>query len=83
MLVTIEDVTIAAGADNDDRVGYPMGQGDAAATSNSATLTNELYNLGSTDFPAGTHFQSVTGIVTWFFSYSVAPRSVADLVVAQ
>jgi hypothetical protein len=83
MLVTIEDVIVGAGSDVSNRVSYPMGQGDAAITANSATITNELYDLGATDFPAGTHFQSVTGIVTWFYTYSVAPRSAADLVVAQ
>jgi hypothetical protein len=35
-----------------------------------------------TSFAAGTHFSSVTGIVTWFYSFHVAPRYPADLVVA-
>lgn len=83
MLVTINDVYIAAGTESSDRVSYFMGQGDAQITSNSPDLTNELYDLGPSDFPGGTHFSSVTGIVTWFDSYSVAPRTAADLVVAQ
>jgi hypothetical protein len=65
------------------RVSYYMGQGDASVpslTDNPCTITNELYALGKNDFPDGTHFTSVTGIVTWFYTYSIAPRSAADLV---
>jgi hypothetical protein len=79
MLVTINDVTIGPGVDANSRVTYIMGQGDASIDSNAAAISNELYNLGSTDYPVGTHFSSVTGIVTWFYSYQVAPRSAADL----
>jgi hypothetical protein len=81
MLVTMKDITIAAGANNSGRVTYPVGQGSEQITSNSPTLSNELYALGPNDYPAGTHFSSVTGIVTWFFTFHIAPRSPADLVV--
>ena len=85
MLVTLEDVTVQAGTVDTTglRVNYLMTQGDAAVDYNNAAISNELYNLGEHDFPAGTHFKSVTGIVTWFFSYQLAPRSAADLVPAQ
>jgi hypothetical protein len=86
MLVTLEDITVNAGEVDTTglRVTYLMGQGDAASIdSNSATIANEFYNLGQHDFPAGTHFKSVTGIVTWFFTYQIAPRTAADLVVGQ
>ena len=83
MLVTLTDVTVAKGVVDTAglRVSYLMGQGDASIDLNAATISNELYPLQATDFPAGTHFTSVTGIVTWFYSYAVAPRSAADLVV--
>jgi hypothetical protein len=82
MLVTVKDVTVTAGVNLNNRVTYTMAGGSdaGAVTSTAAAISNELYNLGSTDFPAGTHFQSVTGIVTWFYSYHIAPRSAADLV---
>jgi hypothetical protein len=83
MVVTIEDVTVAAGSAVSGRVSYPMSQADASLSSAAAVLSNELYDLKSTDFAAGTHFKSVTGIVTWFYSYHLAPRSAADLVLAQ
>jgi hypothetical protein len=84
MLVTLEDVYVNAGGVVDTaglRVSYLMAQGDAATDLNAATISNELYPLQAGDFPKGTHFTSVTGIVTWFYSYAVAPRSAADLVV--
>lgn len=83
MLVTMTDITIA-GCNIDtagQRVTCLMGQGDASIDLNAASISNELYNLQPGDFAAGTHFSSVTGIVTWFYSYHLAPRTVADLVV--
>lgn len=81
MLVTVNEVTIAAGsADTAGRVSYPFGNGDAGINGNSVSLSNELYPLGKSDYPGGTHFKSVTGILTWFYSFHVAPRTAADLV---
>jgi hypothetical protein len=84
MLVTVKDVNVAGGVNLSNRVTYQMGSGaDGGVTGTAAAISNELYNLGSTDFPGGTHFSSVTGMVTWFYSYHIAPRSAADLVVAK
>jgi hypothetical protein len=84
MLVTLKDITVGAGQNVSNRVTYIMGQGDAAIDLSAAAISNELYDLrDSADplgYPAGTHFSSVTGIVTWFYSYQVAPRSKTDLV---
>jgi hypothetical protein len=80
MLATLNDVTIAEGTQLSGRVTYPFSSGDGGIDGNSVAISNELYNLGPTDFPAGTHFKTVTGIVTWFFSFQIAPRSAADLV---
>ena len=79
MLVQVNDVTIGPGVNSSNRVSYIMGQGDASIDINAAGLSNELYDLGANDYPAGTHFSSVKGIVTWFYSYHIAPRSAADL----
>lgn len=84
MLVTIHDVIIAAGTSSSGRVTYLMGDATVdggGITSSSVAISNENYDLGPMDFPAGTHFSSVTGLVTWFYSFHVAPRTAADLVV--
>jgi hypothetical protein len=88
MLVTVKNVTVAKGVSaaggNGHRVTYLVENPDGGTTaSNDVEISNELYNLQATDFPAGTTFSSVTGIVTWFYSFHIAPRSAADLVVAQ
>jgi hypothetical protein len=83
MLVTVNDVIIAGGETDTTglRVSYLLGSGDGGAIDlNACAISNELYGLGKSDYPAGTHFSSVTGIVTWFYTYQIAPRSAADLV---
>lgn len=83
MLVTIQDVYVGAGALDTSgyRVSYPLlAHATDPQVANNVAISNELYDLKKTDFPAGTHFKSVTGIVTWFYSYHIAPRSPADLV---
>ena len=51
------------------------------------TMDNELYNLPWQDPKYATagavHFASVTGIVTYFVSFHLAPRSDADIQLAQ
>jgi hypothetical protein len=79
MLVTIKNVTLAGPMED------PRGQGRFAAKLTGAerdgvTLTTELADLSPTDFPQGAQFKSITGIVTWFFNYHIAPRSPADVV---
>ena len=79
MLVKLTNVTLGAGIlSSSGRVTYSV-QG---AGNNPPDIANELYNLGASDYPAGTVFSSITGIVTWFEGYEIAPRSAADLVVA-
>ena len=83
MLATVTNVTVGAGVNSSNRVTYAMSQPGGTASSTAAAISNELYPLGENDFPAGTTFKSVTGIVTWFYSFHIAPRSKDDLVVAQ
>ena len=47
-------------------------------------MDNELYPLPYSDpkfgtTPGSVHFASVTGVVTYFFSFHIAPRSDADI----
>ena len=83
MLVTISDAYLGeVQIDNSGfRITYPLlaHAGDVPINSNVA-ISNELYGINRTSFTSGQHFQSVTGVVTWFFSYHIAPRSPADLV---
>jgi hypothetical protein len=80
MLATINDVTVGPGTAAGGRVTYIMTSGGTAKLGSSPSIDNELYDLAATDFPAGTHFTSVTGIMTWFYAFHIAPRSAADLV---
>ena len=79
MLVTINNLTVPDGGlvDTSNRVTYSP----EPTIPNSYAISNELYDLKVDAFPSGTQFASVTGIVTWFYSYHVAPRSSCDLVV--
>lgn len=47
---------------------------------NAPGISNELWDLKDGAFSAGTTFKSITGIVTFFFTLKIAPRSAADLV---
>jgi hypothetical protein len=81
MLVTVQDVYVVAGSTNGGRVTYTLVPNpDAGSNVDTVAISNEEYDLTATDFAPGTHFQSVTGIVTWFFSFHIAPRSPSDLV---
>lgn len=82
MLVTIEDVTIgASGVDSSGyRITYPILGPNGSTITAGPAISNELFDLSGTQYTSGTHFKSVTGIVTWFYSYHIAPRSLDDLV---
>lgn len=76
-LVTIKDVTLAAGVTvSKGRASAPLTVAEAGAEV--PTLTNELVQLDA--YPQGQKFKSVTGIITYFFNLHIAPRSKADLV---
>jgi hypothetical protein len=92
MLVTVNDVYVSSGTSSPGgqgfRVTYPTGTcGDYKSktcfNSSAPQISNELFDLQSTDYQPGTHFASVTGIVTWFYSFQIAPRTRADLVLAS
>jgi hypothetical protein len=86
MLVTVDDVYVGAvtcspnpTCQPGDRVSYPLfAHTSDPAVANQVSISNELFDLPA-NIPPGTHFTSVTGIVTWFYSYHIAPRTPADL----
>jgi hypothetical protein len=81
MLVEVDNVTLTTPltADSEGRVSGQI----ATDITNGAGIDNELYDMKVTDFPGGTKFSKVIGVVTYFYDYHIAPRSPADLVVSQ
>lgn len=92
MLVTVEDVTIAADPVSSDPTLVETGgryTADIDRTGIDTTgldsvdfpkISNELYNLlqdGPT-LAKGSQFKSVTGVLTYFYGFKLAPRSPAD-----
>lgn len=88
MLVTFEDVVVAAPPVLAGSGRYAVPLLDAAAVPEGEavpTITNELMDLEAVigvDTPPGTVIAELTGILTYFYSPHVAPRSAADVVLA-
>jgi hypothetical protein len=97
MLATIENVTfpdnmICAGTCqqcclSSNAVGRYTIHISPDTSEDAPTLDNELFDVATwnkengTPLAAGKTIKSVTGIVTWFFNFHIAPRSAADIVV--
>ena len=76
MLVTLQNVTLTgAFANSDGRVTAPF----TDVAMDGPTISNENVAIDPTQYSPTQTFTSVTGIVTWFFSFSVAPRTLDDL----
>ncbi len=76
MLVTIENVQLTeAFYDSSGRITAPF----TADMQNGPSISNENVAIDPTQYAADQTFTSITGIVTWFFSYHVAPRTLDDL----
>lgn len=91
MLVTVKNVKVLQPVNRDEQNNgrlsaelLPKPQGAANACDSPfpkpPTLTNELFDLGSLDIPAGTTLTSLTGVVVFFCNLHIAPRSAADIV---
>jgi hypothetical protein len=86
MLVTLQNVTFPDGL-VDDGNGRDTVHVSSSAAKNMVTMSNELFDLAAwnaangTPIAKGQTVKSITGVVTWFYSYHVAPRSPADIVV--
>lgn len=76
-LVTVNDVRLGPPRrDNANRLNYPLVGNDTRV---GPQLSNELFDLREEDYPEGTRIASVTGLVTYFFTLKIAPRSPEDL----
>jgi hypothetical protein len=80
MLVQVQNVTLQSPGLTPDGKGRVTGN-LTTDDNNGCQIDNELYDLQATDFPPGTVFASITGVVTYFYNYHISPRSPADFVV--
>ncbi len=84
MLVTVNDVTLGSGFQNVN--GRVTAYLTSTISGSSVEMSNELFDLSAwnakaaTKVTTGTKLKSLTGIVTWFTQYHIAPRSAADIV---
>jgi hypothetical protein len=85
MLVRVRNVTIpiAPIAKADGRISVAVAGDVGNRRANPALITNEFYNLQLADIAAGKRFAEVVGVVTYFYSFNIAPRSSADIVPAR
>lgn len=84
MLVTAKNVQIQAEPySKGGRTTACIGGACESIKSNPPQISNELFDLQQSMVPYGKTFASVTGVVTFFFSLKIAPRSAADLVEAK
>ncbi|WP_437840799.1 hypothetical protein [Sorangium sp. So ce1153] len=81
MLVRVEGITIA-GDPSSSRGRYTasINVGAGVPVSDVPSLSNELYDLEAQGPPlsAGATFRSVTGVLTYFYGFKIAPRCPAD-----
>ena len=77
MLVTVKNVTIGSSVQDDQKGRLSW---NLSASKSGAVLENELYDIQGDSIKNGDKFQSITGIVTYFFELHLCPRSDADLV---
>lgn len=81
MLVRVENVQIAgAPSESSGRYTASINMGAGVPADDIVKISNELYDLKSKDPPleAGATFSAVTGVLTYFYGFKIAPRSDAD-----
>ncbi len=91
MLVRVKDITLSADAANDPKgtgrlsVDLTAGTGGGCSTPfpKPPSLTNDLFDVDALGLKRGTKLASITGVVGFFCSLRLAPRTPADIVVAK
>lgn len=81
MLVRVEDVTIDGDPyASNGRFTVDIDVGGDVPFEDVPEISNELFDLERDGPPVsdGTHFTAVTGVLTYFFSFRIAPRSADD-----
>jgi hypothetical protein len=82
MLIRIEGVNINGDLDDDGkgRVTANIDMGGGISAEDAIRISNELFDMAN-DGPEivdGTQFQAVTGVLTYFYGFKIAPRSIDD-----
>jgi hypothetical protein len=81
-LVRIEGVILAEDGveDSNGRMSIAMDMGGGISADDVISISNELFDLQGSglDLATGTTYKSVTGVMTYFFGFKIAPRSVED-----
>lgn len=82
MLVRIENVDLTVLSENKGALEIPINVGGGIGVSDQVKISNELYDIARSGpaLPEGAHFTSITGVVTYFYAFKIAPRSAADFV---
>lgn len=85
MLVTLKNVPVyKALSTSSGRSTIPLDIGKMVNSITLPTITNELFDLAGEQLPLDTgSVVTVTGIVTWFGNFHVAPRSKADIIIVK
>jgi hypothetical protein len=86
MLVRIEDVTLSeVDIDAKGALFATIDVGGGIDATDTVEVSNELYDIEGTSpaLAAGSTFASITGVVTYFYGFKIAPRSSADFVRAN
>ena len=81
MLVKVENLTLASnGANSGGRFTAQIAVGGGVVASDVPRITNELYDIegAGPELKEGAVFKSVTGVLTYFYGFHIAPRSPAD-----
>jgi hypothetical protein len=78
MLVEVDNVTVTQVYPDKGRVFVYF----TSDTQNGPSIANQLMAIDPTDpaFKVGTHFSKIIGVCAFFFSFTISPRSAADLV---
>ncbi len=82
MLVRLENVPLTILSENKGAIEVPIDVGGGIGVSDQVKISNELYDIESFGpaIPEGEVFTSITGVVTYFYAFKIAPRSAADFV---
>lgn len=83
MLVRVENLKIATDAsESSGRLTAAIDVGGGISAGDVPYISNELFDLKNDgpELKEGTTFESVTGIITYFYGFKLAPRSAADFV---
>jgi hypothetical protein len=80
MLVRFENVVVATPEESGGRYAVPINMGGGLAGDDVVKISNELFDLKNDgpELSDGTQLKAVTGVITYFYGFKIAPRSIDD-----